>query len=257
MVKFCAHIGYQFTEVPFFDRFAAAAASGFRAIEFPAPYAYSAGETARVLRANGLTYVQFALPMGGAGEKGILCHPGRRAELDEGIARAIDYAQALDCRLIHAMSGILPPAVSQDDAMRIYVENLRHVADRLAPHDLTVLVEPINGVIDMPDYLVDRPSLGLSVLEACARQNVKLLFDTYHSTVAGEDPVLFTRAHIARFGHVQIADHPGRHEPGTGLIDFPQFFGLLDSLGFAGWVGCEYKPAGRTQDGLDWRTPWI
>jgi hydroxypyruvate isomerase len=257
MIRFCAHIGYQFTEVPFFERFAAAAAQGFRAIEFPAPYAFPAQEIARLLRDNGLSYAQFALPMGNAsaGEKGIGCHPGRRAELDEGIAMAIEYARFLDCKLVHAMAGILPAGLSKEDGIRTHIESLRHVADRLAPHGITVLVEPINSV-EVPGYLVDRPSVALSILNACGRTNVRLLFDAYHSAVMGEDPVSFVRAHVARIGHVQVADHPGRHEPGTGSIDFPALFDALNTLGYTGWVGCEYKPLSRTVDGLGWRKRW-
>jgi hydroxypyruvate isomerase len=257
MVRFCAHIGYQFTELPFFERFSAAAAAGFRAVEFPAPYAFSARELARALRDGGLSYVQFALPMGraSAGEKGIGCHPGRRDELDEGIALAIDYARSLDCRLVHAMAGILPDGHSREEGIRTYVDNLRRVADRLEPHGITVLLEPINS-LDVPGYLVDRPSLALSILDTCARPNIRLLFDAYHSAVMAEDPVYFVRAHAARIGHVQVADYPGRHEPGTGSIDFSALFDALDTLGYTGWIGCEYKPAGRTTDGLGWRARW-
>lgn len=253
MPRFCAHLGYQFTEVPFAARFNAAANAGFAAIEFPAPYATPAAELAMLTNARNLVWVQFALPMGdtAAGEKGICCHPGREQELAEGLARAIDYATALRCTRVHAMSGIVPAGVSRADAMTTYIRNLCYVADVAALHELEVLVESINSR-DVPGYLVDRPSLGLDILERCARANVRLLLDTYHATTMGEDPVALVRAHADVIGHVQVADHPGRHEPGTGTIPFASFFDVLDEHGYEGWVGCEYVPARRTEDGLGW-----
>ena len=257
MPKFCAHLGYQFTEVHLADRFGAAADAGFTAIEHPAPYSVPAIELARHLKARGLAWIQFALPMGNsaAGEKGIVCHPGRESEIEQGLERAIDYAESLSCPRIHAMSGIVPKAVSREAAIATYTNNLRFIADRAAQRGLEVLVESINS-IDVPGYLVDRPSLALKIIENCARPNVRLLLDTYHATTMDEDPVGIIRSNSAAIGHVQVADHPGRHEPGTGCVPFAEVFASLDGEGYAGWVGCEYIPAGRTEDGLGWLTPY-
>ena len=253
MPRFCAHLGYQFTEVPLLERFEAAADAGFAAIELPGPYAHPAADLRARARARGLEYVQLALPLGNAaaGEKGIGCHPGREREQDDGLARALAYAVELGCRRIHPMCGIRPPDVSRDDALSIYVAAVRRAADAAAARGVDVLVEAINSR-DVPGYLVDRPDVALEVIDRCARPNVRLLLDAYHATVVGEDPTAIVREHLPRIGHIQVADHPGRHEPGTGRIDFEAFFAALDSLGYAGWVGCEYVPSGRTEDGLGW-----
>lgn len=257
MPRFCAHLGYQFTEVPPMERFAAAAGAGFEAIEFPAPFPHPATELQAALQANGLRYIQFALPLGDAAakEKGFVCHPGRERELDEGIARAVGYAKTLDCRLVHAMSGVVPPGVTRGEAMRTYLANLAHVADRMADHGIDVLVEAISAEA-VPGYLVDRPSVALQILEECGRPNVYFLLDTYHAAATGEDPVAQVRDHLPRIAHVQIADYPGRHEPGTGRLDFRNFFRALDELDYQGWVGCEYVPAARTEAGLGWLDPY-
>ncbi len=254
MPRYCAHLGYQFNEVPFPKRFGAAAAVGLRAVEFPAPYTHTTADLNSWLAEAGLAMVQFALPMGNVqrGDKGFVCHPGRGAELTEGIERSIEYAKALDCHRVHAMGGIVPTGVTREAAFETYVENLARVADALAPHGIEVLVEAINSV-DVPGYLIDRPHVALDALARCGRANVRYLFDTYHAATMGEDPVAIARAHTAAIGHVQVADFPGRHEPLTGTIDFAGVFAALDEGDFAGWVGCEYVPAGDTAAGLAWR----
>ena len=258
MPRFCAHLGYQFTEVPFAARFDAAANAGFTAIEFPAPYNVPAAELAERLRRRDLAWIQFALPMGNvaADEKGITCHPGRERDIEQNLARAISYATTLNCSRIHAMSGIVPANVSVAEALATYTDNLRYIADTASKFGLEVLVESINSR-DVPGYLVDRPSLALDILEHCARPNLRILVDTYHAVTMGEDPVALIRTHAAAVGHVQVADHPGRHEPGTGTIPFANFFDTLDTHGYTGWVGCEYLPAGRTEDGLGWLEPYF
>jgi hydroxypyruvate isomerase len=256
MPKFCAHLGYQFNEVPFLERFAAAARAGYRAVEFPSPYTHEAGRLADLLSEWDLALVQFAAPMGGTGEKGIACHPGRRQELEDGVAKAIAYAEVLGCKMVHIMAGIAPAEVAADAAYATYIGNLRFAARELGKHSLTALVEPINSH-DMPGYFIDRPSRAIRALDDCGEPNVRLLYDIYHAQVMEGGLSRFIEQHVARIGHVQVADAPDRHEPGTGEINFDFLFRLIDRVGYTGWIGCEYHPAGSTIAGLAWLQPWL
>ena len=243
-----------FTEHALEDRFAAAAACGFSDVEHPGPYAIPAERVAVLLREHGLRFVQMALPAGdpARGEKGIACLPGREAEFRDGVAAGLAYAKAIGCGFVHVMSGLKPADVSPDQVWRTYVTNLRHACDAAADAGILVLVEPI-GAATISSYLVDHPDIALRALEEVGASNLSLLFDAFHATNAGVDPVAFVRGHHARVSHVHIADHPGRHEPGTGAFDFETFFRTLDAVGYAGSVGLEYIPAGETAAGLGWR----
>lgn len=255
MPKFAANLSFLFADRPFPARFAAAAAAGFSGVEYLFPYDYAPHEIAGWLRAAALEQVLFNLPAGdwAAGERGLACLPQRRSEFAEGVERALEYAVALDCRRVHCLAGRRPAAsVPEAELAETYIANLRHAADRLATVGVTVLIEPINSRIDMPGYWLDDVDKGLRLLAAIDRPNVKLQYDIYHAQIIAGDLARTLEANIDRIGHLQIADNPGRHEPGSGEINYPFLFGLIDRLGYAGWIGCEYTPLTTTEAGLGW-----
>jgi hydroxypyruvate isomerase len=253
MPKFAANLGFLFADVPFPARFARAAAAGFSAVETLFPYDYAACDIAQWLRAANLELVLFNLAPGdwAGGERGLACLPDRRSEFAESVEQALDYALALGCRRLHCLSGLRPAA---DEALleETYIANLRYAADRLASIGATLMIEPINSRIDMPGYWLDDVDKAFRLQKAIGRSNLEVQYDIYHAVVMGDDPLRRLADHIVRIGHVQIADSPGRHEPGSGKIDFPALFELLERLGYSGWVGCEYRPTGLTENGLGW-----
>lgn len=254
MPKFAANLSFLFTDAPFPERFARAAAAGFAGVEYLFPYAWPAAEIAGWLRDAGLQQVLFNLPPGDwdAGERGLACLPGREAEFAAGVDTALAYAQALDCRRLHCMAGLRPAGVDDAALTATYVANLRHAADRFADIGATVLIEPINSRIDMPGYWLDDIHRALVLLDLIDRPNVRLQLDLYHAQIIQGDLARSIETNIERIGHVQIADNPGRHEPGSGEINYPFLFALLDRLAYAGWIGCEYKPLTTTEAGLGW-----
>lgn len=259
MPKFAANLSFLYPELSFEARFAQAAADGFRGVEYLFPYDWPAEQLAERLRAHGLEQVLFNLPPGdwAAGERGLACLPERREEFAAGVDKALAYAQALGCRRLHCMAGLRPAGVAEEVLEATYIANVRHAAERLAEIGATLTIEPINSRIDMPGYWLDSIERGFCLLEAVDRQNVKLQYDIYHAQIIAGDLARTLRAHIGRIGHVQIADNPGRHEPGTGEINYPYLFALLDELGYAGWVGCEYKPRAGHGAGLGWATSFL
>ncbi|WP_062226473.1 hydroxypyruvate isomerase family protein [Aureimonas frigidaquae] len=254
MRRYSAHLGYMFTEHALEDRFAAAAACGFRDVEHPGPYSIAAERIAGLCREHGLNFVQMALPAGdpARGEKGIACLPGREAEFREGVATGLAYAKAVGSRYVHVMSGLTPAGVAFDTVWSTYVSNLRFASAAGADAGIPVLIEPI-GAATISGYLVDHPDIALRALDAVGAPNLSLLFDAFHATNAGVDPIAFVRKHHGLISHVHIADHPGRHEPGSGRFDFQSLFRALDAGGYAGSIGLEYVPAGDTAAGLGWR----
>ena len=258
MPKFAANLSFLFTERPFPQRFAAAAAAGFKGVEYLFPYDWPAAEIAGWLSAARLEQVLFNLPPGdwAAGERGLACLPGRQGEFAEGVEQALHYALALDCRRVHCLAGLRPPGVPEAELEAVYLANLRHCADRFAPLGLTVTIEPINSRIDMPGYWLDTPARAFELQARIDRANVAVQYDIYHAQIMAGDLAHTLEARLGRIGHVQIADNPGRHEPGTGEINYPFLFDLLDRLGYAGWVGCEYKPRAGTEAGLEWFRAW-
>lgn len=254
MPKFAANLSFLFADAPFPERFRRAAAAGFAGVEYLFPYDYPASDVAGWLRANDLEQVLFNLPAGdwAAGERGLACLPQRQGEFAESVERALDYAAALDCRRVHCMAGRRPAGVGEAELETTYVANLRFAADRFATIGATVTIEPINSRIDMPGYWLDDVARGFRLLEAVDRGNVKLQYDIYHAQIIAGDLARTLEANIGRIGHIQIADNPGRHEPGSGEINYPFLFDLLDRLGYDGWVGCEYKPLTTTEAGLGW-----
>ncbi|PKO34723.1 MAG: hydroxypyruvate isomerase [Betaproteobacteria bacterium HGW-Betaproteobacteria-7] len=257
MPKFAANLSFLFTELPFAERFQRAAAAGFAGVEYLFPYAWPAGEIAGWLAEAGVEQVLFNLPPGdwGAGERGLACLPARRGEFAESVEQALDYALQLDCRRLHCMAGLRPAGVSESELDATYIANLRHAAERLATIGATVTIEPINSRIDMPGYWLDDIGQALRLLDAIGCDNVKLQLDLYHAQIIQGDLARTLEANIERIAHIQVADNPGRHEPGTGEIHYPYLFALLDRLGYTGWVGCEYKPLTTTEAGLGWLRP--
>jgi hydroxypyruvate isomerase len=255
MPKYAANLTMLFTEAPFLDRFALAAEAGFEAVEFLFPYAFPAPEIRRRLDDHGLQLVLHNLPAGDwdAGERGIACLPDRVAEFRSGVGQAIEYAQALDVPQLNCLVGKTPAGV--DDALlrATLVQNLRYAAGELQKAGIKLLVEPIN-FYDIPGFYLTRSAQTLAVLDEVGSDNVYLQYDIYHmQRMEGELAATMTK-HLARIAHIQLADNPGRHEPGTGEINYPFLFAHLERIGYDGWIGCEYKPATTTQAGLGWRT---
>ncbi len=254
MPKFAANLSFLFTDVLFPERFKRAAVAGFKGVEYLFPYEHPASDIADWLRANDLEQVLFNLSAGdwAAGERGLACLPHRQGEFAESVEQALAYAMVLDCSHVHCLSGLRPAGYDEAELEATYVANLRFAADRFATIGATVMIEPINSRIDMPGYWLDDVAKGFRLLAAVDRSNVKLQYDIYHAQIIAGDLARTLEANLGRIGHIQIADNPGRHEPGSGEINYPFLFDLLDRLGYDGWVGCEYKPLTTTEAGLGW-----
>ncbi|AQU84081.1 MULTISPECIES: hydroxypyruvate isomerase [unclassified Halomonas] len=253
MSKFAANLSMLFTEVDFLDRFKAAAEAGFKGVEYLFPYDYTAAEIKQHLDTNGLTQVLFNLPAGdwGAGERGIACHPDRVEEFRAGVDKAIEYAQVLGNTQVNCLVGIQPDGVSDDEARRTVVENLRFAAEKLKAAGILLIAEPIN-TRDIPGFFLNRTEQALALFDEVGSDNLKLQYDIYHMQIMEGDLAPTIEKHLARIAHVQLADNPGRHEPGTGEINYPFLFAHLERLGYDGWIGCEYKPKAGTSQGLGW-----
>lgn len=258
MPRLAANLSFLYGELPFVERFAAAARSGFRGVEFHFPYAWPAEELARLARDARTGIVLFNLPAGDweAGERGIACHPGRIAEFRDGVERAVDYARRFDCTRLNCLAGISPAGVPEAQARETLVDNLRFAAARLEREGLRLLVEPIN-TRDIPGFLVSRTSQALELIDRAGGPNLQLQYDIYHAQVMEGDLACTLEANLGRIGHIQLADNPGRHEPGTGEINFPFLLAHLDRVGYRGWAGCEYRPSAGTDAGLGWARPWL
>jgi 2-dehydrotetronate isomerase len=253
MPNFAANLSMMFQEVGFLDRFAAAAKAGFRGVEFLFPYDFPAAEIGKRLRDHGLTQALFNLPPGdwAAGERGVAALPGREAEFRAGVAKAIEYAEALHCKTLHAMAGLWPAGKKKEEGQATYIANLQFAADEMAKHGITLVIEPIN-TRDIPGYYLNTTTEGIAILDRVARPNARLQLDLYHCQIMEGDLATRTRNLIPSVSHVQIAGNPGRHEPDVGEVNYPFLFDLLDELGYAGWIGCEYRPKAGTVAGLGW-----
>jgi hydroxypyruvate isomerase len=253
MPRFAANLSMMFNELDFLGRFDAARGAGFEAVEFLFPYEHPAAEIRRRLQANGLTQALFNLPPGdwAAGERGIASLPGRQAEFRDGVKRALDYAGALDCKLVHCMAGVVPAGLAQATAGAVYAANLAWAAEQAQQNGVKAVIEPINHR-DIPGYFLHTQAQGAAFVDAIGRDRLGLQFDVYHVQVTEGDITKRMELHFPMIAHVQIADVPGRNEPGTGEIGWPFVFRRMDELGYGGWVGCEYRPAGTTQAGLGW-----
>ncbi|HEY1940716.1 MAG TPA: 2-oxo-tetronate isomerase [Roseiarcus sp.] len=258
MPKFSANLTMLFTERPFLDRFEAAARAGFRAVEYVGPYDFPAGEIAARLEANGLTQALFNLPAGdwAKGERGLACLPDRVAEFRAGVDTAIEYADVLGCRMVNCLAGVPTPGTAPSEARRTLIDNFRYAARRLENAGVLMVVEPINP-FDMPGFFLNDSASALEAIDEAGEANIKLQYDVYHMQRMEGELALTIERLLARIGHVQIAGNPGRHEPDIGEINYPFLLERLDALGYDGWVGAEYRPSGRTEDGLDWLRPYL
>jgi hydroxypyruvate isomerase len=254
MPRFAANLTMLFTEVPFLERFDRAARAGFGAVEFLFPYAWPAAEIRQRLQAHRLQLVLHNLPAGDweAGERGIACHPDRVEEFRAGVAQAIAYARELGVPQLNCLAGKVPPGVDAATVHRTLVENLRYAASELKAAGLRLLVEPIN-TFDIPGFAVNRTDQALALLDEVGADNAFVQYDVYHAQRTEGELAATLQKHLGRIGHIQVADNPGRNEPGTGEIHYPFLFAHIDRIGYRGWIGCEYKPAAGTEAGLGWR----
>jgi len=253
MPKFAANLTMLFNEAPFLDRFALARKAGFDAVEFLFPYAWPAAEIRARLDEHRLQLVLHNLPAGNwdAGERGIACLPDRVSEFRDGVGKAIEYAKALGVPQLNCLAGKAPQGVPDAVLRSTLVSNLRYAAAELAAAGLKLLVEPIN-TYDIPGFVLSRSAQTIEILDEVAASNVYLQYDVYHlQRMEGELAATIQRL-LPRIAHIQLADNPGRNEPGTGEINYPYLFALLDRIGYRGWIGCEYKPAASTEAGLGW-----
>lgn len=253
MPKFAANLTMMFNEHPFPERFAAAAAAGFKGVEFLFPYDYPAQDVQRWHQDAKVQNVLFNLPPGdwAAGERGIAALPGREDEFKVGVAKALEYALTLGSTQLHMMAGIVPAGADLGAYRKTYLANLKYAARELAKHGLTLLLEPIN-TRDMPGYFLSKQDQAHELRIESAEPNVKVQMDFYHAQIMEGDLTETFKNHFDAIGHTQIASVPKRNEPDDGEVNYPALFKLLDDSGYQGWVGCEYRPRGKTEDGLAW-----
>jgi hydroxypyruvate isomerase len=273
MPRFAANLSMMYPELPFLERFEAAAKDGFKAVEYLFPYAWPKEELAARLKAHGLQQVLFNAPPGGTGadaierawaqgDRGIACIPGREAEFRFGVALALDYARALNCPRVHLMAGCVPQGLTREAVLPTYIANLRWASSEAARHGRDVLIEPIN-TRDIPGFFLNRQDQAHAILAEVGAANLKVQMDLYHCQIVEGDVAMKIRQYLptGRVAHFQIAGVPERHEPDIGEINYPYLFSVIDEVaaqcGWAGWLGCEYKPRrggepGGTSAGLGW-----
>lgn len=254
MPKFAANLSLLFNEVDFLERFGAARVAGFDAVEFLFPYAYDARQLAALQRQHQLQTVLFNLHPGDwdNGERGMACDPRRSDEFKASVRQALDYALVMNVKQLHCLSGIVPNGVGMERARAAVVASLQYAADLCQPHGIAILIEPLNHW-DAPGYFLTHSGQAADIIADCGRPNLFLQYDIYHmQRMEGELSNTISRL-LPLIRHIQVADTPGRHEPGSGEINFRHLFALLDRIGYTGWVGCEYRPAGATLAGLAWR----
>jgi len=257
MPNFAANLSLMYNEHAFLDRFAAAAADGFDGVEYLFPYDFTAAQIRTRLDAAGLTQVLFNAPPGdwAAGERGIAALPGREEEFRRGLELALDYAGVLGSRRLHVMAGLLQPGQDRARQRDVYLANLAHAARAAASVGVTLLIEPIN-LRDMPGYFLNRQAEAHAICQEVGAANLMVQCDLYHCQIVEGDLATTLRRDIAGIGHIQIAGVPERHEPDLGEVNYPYLFTLMDDLGYAGWVGCEYRPRAGTSAGLGWLRAW-
>ncbi len=258
MPRFAANLSMLFTEAPLLERFARAAHAGFTAVEIQFPYELPAEQLQQALKRNKLQLVLHNLPAGDwvAGERGIACLPDRIEEFHAGVDKALAYATALGTPQLNCLAGIRPADVTAQEARRALIDNLRYAATKLKAHGLKLLIEPVNTK-DLPGFFLSSTQQALDLIAEVGANNLFLQYDVYHAQRMEGDLANTLAAHGEHIAHIQIADNPGRHEPGTGEINFPFLFAHLDRIGYTGWIGCEYKPAATTEAGLGWLAPWL
>jgi len=253
MPRFAANLSMMFTELPFLERFDAAAKAGFEAVEYLFPYDYPAKLLADKLRENGLQQVLFNTPPGdaAAGEWGLCALPGREVDARRDIDLALEYALALNCPSVHIMAGNVPTGDDNRLYQQTFVNNLRYASERFAPHNIKILIEALNSTLK-PHYLFSSQYQTLEIVKEINRDNVFTQFDFYHAQLMDGNLSHLIRHYAGCYAHIQIASVPDRHEPDEGELNYPYLFELLDSVGYHGWIGCEYNPRGDTLAGLGW-----
>jgi hydroxypyruvate isomerase len=258
MPKFDANLTMLFNEVAFLDRFRAAKDAGFQGVEYLFPYAYRKQDLAEQLQTHGLTQVLHNLPAGdwAKGERGIACLPDRVGEFQEGVGRAIEYAQAMQCTQLNCLAGITPTGIDQATVRDTLIRNLQFAAAELKSAGIRLLVEPCN-TRDIAGFYLNRSQQAIELIDAVGSDNLFLQYDIYHMQVMEGNLAPTIQRRLDRIRHLQLADNPGRNEPGTGEINYPFLFGFIDKLGYTGWIGCEYKPVKGTVEGLGWIKPYL
>ena len=258
MPRFAANLTILFNEVDFTDRFKLAAESGFVGVEYLFPYSQPKEMLAELLARHGLTQVLHNLPAGdwARGERGIAVLPDRVGEFQDGVGQAIEYAKALGCKQLNCLAGISPAGVDPDRLRETLVNNVRFAGQKLKANGIKLLVEAIN-TFDMPGFHLSRTQQVLDLIDAADCDNVYVQYDIYHMQRMEGELAGTIKKHLSRVSHLQLADNPGRNEPGSGEINYPFLFDFIDRLGYAGWIGCEYKPATTTHDGLGWLKPYL
>lgn len=258
MFKFAANLSMLFTEVDFMERFSAAADAGFQGVEYLFPYDFSADEIAKQLEDNNLTQILFNLPAGdwNAGERGIACHPDRVEEFQAGVDKAIEFAQKLNCSKVNCLVGIQPDNVTMQQAHDTVVSNLRFAAEKLHAANIEFVFEAIN-TLDIPGFFVTGTEQAKKIISEVNHPNLTMQYDIYHMQIMEGDIARTMENNLASIGHIQLADNPGRHEPGTGEINYSFLFQHLTKINYQGWIGCEYKPKSNTVDGLNWLKNYV
>jgi len=257
MPKFAANLTMLFNEVPFMERFDKAGAAKFKAVEFLFPYAFPAADIKAKLDQNKLTLVLHNLPAGNweAGERGIACLPDRIEEFRKGVANAVEYATALGVTQVNCLAGKMPEGVSHGVLRTTFIDNLKYAAAELKKANIKLLIEPIN-TFDIPGFFLSGTQQAIDIITEVGSDNLFLQYDIYHAQRMEGELANSMQKHLAKIAHIQLADNPGRNEPGTGEINYAYIFAMLDRIGYAGWIGCEYKPAATTEAGLGWYKPF-
>ena len=258
MPKLCANLSLLYTEVEFMDRFAAAAGSGFKGVEYLFPYAYPKEQLAEALARNKLVQVLHNMPAGdwAKGDRGIACQPSRVGEFQDGVGKAIEYATALGCKQVNCLAGLAPPGVAPEKVRATLVANLRFAAEKTRAAGIRLVTEPVNNR-DVAGFYLTRSKQALEIMDEVGSDNLWLQYDIYHMQIMEGDLARTIEANLARINHMQLADNPGRHEPGTGEINYPFLFDRIDRIGYQGWIGCEYNPKAGTVEGLGWAKPYL
>ena len=258
MPQFCANLTLMFNEVPFQERFAAASKAGFKGVEYLFPYDYDKHQLAELLNRHQLVQLLHNLPAGdwAKGERGIACHPDRINEFQASVEKAIDYASALGCKQVNCLAGLAPVNVALDKLRETFVANLTFAAPKFKAAGIKLLIEPINSIRDMPGFYLNHTQQALDIIADTGSDNLYLQYDIYHMQIMEGDLASTIEKHLKMIPHMQLADNPGRHEPGTGEINYKFLFDFIDRIGYKGWIGCEYKPLTATEAGLSWMKPY-
>jgi len=258
MPKLCANLSLLYTELDFMDRFAAAAKSGFKGVEYLFPYAYPKEQLVEALARNKLAQVLHNMPPGdwAKGDRGIACQPARVGEFQDGVGKAIEYASALGCKQVNCLAGLAPSGVAPDKVRATFVSNLKFAAEQTKAAGIRLVTEPVNNR-DVPGFYLNRSQQALEIMDEVGSDNLFLQYDIYHMQIMEGNLARTIETNLARINHMQLADNPGRHEPGTGEINYPFLFDWIDRIGYAGWIGCEYNPKAGTVEGLGWAKPYL